>query len=175
MPSQGVVIVELHFVFVGKTAFPDIERAMRRYVDKLGHFLPVYLHVVRAERMVRGRHPEEVMTQEAKRILEVVGREGMFVLWDRQGRMISSEDYAALFRRWEDGGAKKIWMVTGGAVGSAPSLFESAHLVLSLSPMTFPHDLVRVMVVEQTYRALSILRGVPYHKGAPDCSHFSVR
>jgi len=77
---------------------------------------------------------------------------------------LDSVGFARLLQRIRDEGISRTWMVIGGPLGISPKLLEEANTTLSLSRMTFPHDLARLMVVEQLYRAFSILKGEPYHK-----------
>ena len=83
----------------------------------------------------------------------------------RGGRALSSADFAAQVRAWRDG-ARDIAFVLGGAFGLDPALVERCDTTLSLSPMTLPHDLARLVLLEQLYRTCTIIRGEPYHKGA---------
>jgi 23S rRNA (pseudouridine1915-N3)-methyltransferase len=156
--------MELHFVFVGKTAFPDIDQTVKRYLKKIRSFFPVSVHIVKEEKETKHRNPAEIMDKEAERILRIVEREGYIVSWDRTGKMMSSEEYANLFRQWMDKGVKSLWMIVGGALGLSPVVLNLSNEIISLSPMTFPHDLVRAVIAEQTYRAISIINGIPYHK-----------
>jgi 23S rRNA (pseudouridine1915-N3)-methyltransferase len=156
--------MELHFVFVGKTAFPDVDQIIKRYLKKIRSFFPVSVHIAKEEKETKHRLPQEVMDREAERILRLVKGDGYLVSWDRSGRMMTSEEYAVLFRKWIDQGVKSLWMVTGGSLGLSPIVLNISRDIISLSPMTFPHDLVRAVIAEQTYRALTIINGIPYHK-----------
>ena len=80
------------------------------------------------------------------------------------GRQLSSEDLAELLCRWEDQGVREIDFLIGGPTGLAPELIEKADYVLSLSRMTFTHEMARLLVLEQLYRAFSIKAGTGYHK-----------
>lgn len=156
--------MELNFVFVGKTAFPEVDETVKRYLRKIRAFIPVYVHIVREEKEVKHKLPEEIMDKEAERILKITGKDGYVVSWDRSGKMMTSEEYAGVFRKWMDRGVKSVWMVVGGALGLSPIVLKVSREVVSLSPMTFAHDLVRAVIAEQTYRALTIINGIPYHK-----------
>ncbi|MGC8718762.1 MAG: 23S rRNA (pseudouridine(1915)-N(3))-methyltransferase RlmH, partial [Thermodesulforhabdaceae bacterium] len=147
-----------------KTAFPDIEQAVKRYLKKIRFFLPVFVHIAKEEKETKHRLPQEVMDKEAERILKFVKRDGYLVSWDRSGKMMTSEEYAGLFRQWLDQGVKSLYMVVGGALGLSPLVLNISREIISLSPMTFPHDMVRIIIAEQTYRALTIINGIPYHK-----------
>lgn len=86
------------------------------------------------------------------------------VVLDQRGKSLSSEDFAARLGRWRDDGTADLAFVIGGADGLDPAWLRRAALVLSLGAMTWPHMLARVMLVEQLYRAQSILAGHPYHR-----------
>lgn len=153
----------LHCVFVGKTQVPDFDVAIERYLDRIGHYVPMEVHTVKAEKITPKVREDEVRSREAQRILKLTGKGACLVVWDERGRQLSSVEFAHFLDRLLLT-SMDIWMVTGGPLGVAPLLRETAHGVLSLSRMTFPHDLARLLIAEQLYRAFSILRGEPYHK-----------
>lgn len=156
--------MKIHFVFVGKTAFPEIQQGLDRYLERIGHYVRVEVHVVRAERLGPKAEDSRVREKEGRRIVDLVSGRGLLVVWDEKGASLSSEEYAAFLERATQDG-HDLWMVVGGPLGLSHGVTGMAHHVFSLSAMTFPHDLARLMVAEQTYRALTILRGEPYHKG----------
>ena len=86
------------------------------------------------------------------------------VYLNRRGCVLSSEELARLVRSWQDSAARHLVFVIGGSFGLAESLKKEAKVRLSMSPMTFPHHLARVMVLEQIYRAFKINEGSGYHK-----------
>ena len=90
---------------------------------------------------------------------------GILVSLDERGKGIGSEAFAALLLRWRDEGRPAASFVIGGADGLDPEFTRSSDLVLSFSPMVWPHQLVRIMLAEQLYRATTILSGHPYHRG----------
>jgi len=83
---------------------------------------------------------------------------------DEHGVGVSSEDFARRLQRWRDDGKPGVTFIIGGADGLDPDLVRKTSLVLSFSPLTWPHQLVRVMLAEQLYRATTILSGHPYHR-----------
>ena len=91
--------------------------------------------------------------------------EGIVVALDERGKSITSEALANQLGRWRDDGRPAVSFVIGGADGLDPAFVQSAALVLSFSPMVWPHQLVRIMLAEQLYRATTILSGPPYHRG----------
>lgn len=156
--------MRLHFVFVGKTGFPEIEKGISRYLERLRHYIPTEVHVVKAEKIDSKSNPAVSMEHETERILKLVEKTDRLVVWDRKGRELDSPGLARLWERLMDDGFPAVWMVIGGPMGISPGLIERAHAVLSLSKMTFPHDLARLMIAEQLYRAFTILRNEPYHR-----------
>jgi 23S rRNA (pseudouridine1915-N3)-methyltransferase len=102
--------------------------------------------------------------EEAKAIRAVLP-DGMLVMLDERGKSVSSDAFANQLGRWRDDGRTAVSFVIGGADGIDPDYVRSADLVLSFSPMVWPHQLVRIMLAEQLYRATTILAGHPYHRG----------
>lgn len=157
-------MMTLNLVFVGKTALPSIDIAIERYLGRLGHYIPTRVYQVRAERILHKSLEETVRERESGRILDLVEKEDYLVVWDQRGREFDSVGLAGFLERLRAEGAAKVWMVTGGPLGVSPKLLEAANSVLALSRMTFPHDIARLVLAEQLYRAFTILRNEPYHK-----------
>jgi 23S rRNA (pseudouridine1915-N3)-methyltransferase len=89
---------------------------------------------------------------------------GIVIALDERGKTLGSEDFARRLARWRDDGKAAVSFVIGGADGLDPAFAASADLTLSFSPLTWPHQLVRIMLAEQLYRATTILSGHPYHR-----------
>ena len=111
----------------------------------------------------QARHPRATRAAEAKDILARVRLSDWLVALDERGQALSSTELAAWLGRAQRE-AKDVTLVVGGDEGLDPSVLARAGLVLSLSKMTLPHRLARVVVAEQIYRAFTLLRGEPYHK-----------
>ena len=86
------------------------------------------------------------------------------IVLDERGKLLASDAFAEKIAAWRDGGAPALVLAIGGPDGHDPAFREGADLVLSFSPMTWPHQLVRIMAAEQLYRATTILSGHPYHR-----------
>lgn len=102
-------------------------------------------------------------TEEA-RALQAAMADGTFVALDETGKSLNSADFAGRLAHWRDDGRAAVNFVIGGADGLDPELRKAADLVLSFSPLTWPHQLVRIMLAEQLYRVTTILSGHPYHR-----------
>jgi 23S rRNA (pseudouridine1915-N3)-methyltransferase len=103
-------------------------------------------------------------TEEGKALLEGLPPDGIVVALDEHGKAIGSEALATTVARWRDAGKPAAAFVIGGADGLDPTLLARAELTLSFSPLTWPHQLVRIMLAEQLYRTTTILSGHPYHR-----------
>ncbi len=106
----------------------------------------------------------EARKDEEARTLIAALPEGVRVVLDEHGKSISSQAFATQLGRWRDDGRPAVSFVIGGADGHGRELLQSAALTLSFSPLTWPHQLVRIMLTEQLYRTTTILSGHPYHR-----------
>jgi 23S rRNA (pseudouridine1915-N3)-methyltransferase len=105
-----------------------------------------------------------LISKESEKVAAALPFGAYVILLDPRGKMLSSEDFSAFLGKCEIEGPYHIAFVLGGPYGVSPELRSKAHQVLSFSPMTFPHQMARLLLYEQLYRAFSILRGVSYHK-----------
>jgi 23S rRNA (pseudouridine1915-N3)-methyltransferase len=112
----------------------------------------------------RARRPSDRKADEAKAIMAALEPCGELIALDESGNLLASRGFASHLGERRDDGARAITLAIGGADGLAQEVRDAASLVLSLGPMTFPHQLVRIMVAEQLYRAVTILSGHPYHR-----------
>ena len=103
-------------------------------------------------------------TEEAKAIAAQLPDSSLVVALDERGKTLGSDDFARRIGRWRDDGKAALNFVIGGADGLDPAFVGKADLTLSFSPLTWPHQLVRIMLCEQLYRATTILSGHPYHR-----------
>jgi 23S rRNA (pseudouridine1915-N3)-methyltransferase len=113
----------------------------------------------------RARRPEDRRTDEAERLVATVPSGAVAVLLDEGGKGLSSEDFAARIGAWRDRGVPSVAFLIGGADGHGPAARDRVELSLALGPMTWPHQIVRILLMEQLYRAATILAGHPYHRG----------
>jgi 23S rRNA (pseudouridine1915-N3)-methyltransferase len=111
----------------------------------------------------RATRADDRMADEAMAVAKSIEPGAVRVVLDAAGKPLSSEELAARLGRWRDAG-RSVCFVIGGADGMAPALKAQAELVLSFGAATWPHQLVRIMLLEQLYRAITILSGHPYHR-----------
>ena len=104
-----------------------------------------------------------VLKEEAGRIEKMLVQDAYTIVLSVEGKGMASEDFAKALEEWSEHGARQIQFVIGGPLGLADSIKQRANLLLSLSPLTFPHDLARVLLLEQLYRGITIQKGKTYH------------
>jgi 23S rRNA (pseudouridine1915-N3)-methyltransferase len=154
--------VEIGIVAVGKLR-PYYREAADDYAGRLKRYVTIHEYEVREA----SRAPNAVaqLAEESRRLEAKIAPGAAIVALTRDGAGWSSRDLAVQLDRWLIA-SRRVALVIGGSNGLAPSLVARAHSRWSLGPLTLPHELVRVVVLEQLYRAFTILRGEPYHKGS---------
>ena len=152
-------MLTLRFLWVGKTDDREYARGVERYVARIRSWARVEERVIRPDRE-RGAEAAE---REGRRILEALeGRQRVVVL-EEGGKMRTSAELARMLSDHGERDPRPLTVVVGGASGLSSEVRDRADERLSLSPMTFPHQIARLLLVEQVYRALSIRAGLRYH------------
>lgn len=146
-----------------KTRDTWLKAGIEHYIEKIEHYIRVQVLQVRGVRFARNMKPDEVMKREAESIIKALPKGAFTVALDIKGRMLDSPGLAGMLTDLEARGVRDLAMVTGGASGLAPEIIKRADKRLSLSPMTFTHDMARLILAEQIYRACTIKAGEPYH------------
>jgi 23S rRNA (pseudouridine1915-N3)-methyltransferase len=147
---------------VGRPAAGPLRDAIAEYEARAARYWPIELIEIRAE-PARSRSPDEVRRLEGARLLQRAS--GTLVALDERGRSMSTGAFAKWVTERRDR-AEDTTFIIGGAFGLDASVRDQAALVLCLSPWTLPHEIARLLLAEQLYRAGTIQRGEPYHKGA---------
>ena len=150
-------------IVVGKTDEKYLQQGIDLYMSRLKHYINFDMVVVPSLKDAKGASPEEVKEREAALILKHLDRVDRVVLLDEHGTQHTSVDFAQYMQKQMNTGIKTLAFVVGGAFGFAPRIYAAAHDKVSLSPMTFNHQMVRLFFVEQLYRAFTILHHEPYH------------
>ena len=150
--------MRFRFVWVGKTKEKNWKALQEEYLRRLSHF--VKCEIVE----IKDSAPHEGPEIEGKRILEIVNQKSFVCVLDVKGRPISSPELAKEIEKWQTRGLKEITFVIGGAEGVSLEISQKADFSLSLSFLTFTHEMARVVMLEQLYRAYTIINGFPYQK-----------
>ena len=149
-------------VAVGKPRDAALAAAIHEYEERAARYWPLAVVEVKEE-PVRGRTPAEARRRDAERLRAAVPKGSAIWLCDREGKSRSSEEFAHWMQRTRES-ARDTALVIGGAFGLDESLRSEAAGIIGFGPMTFPHELARLVLAEQLYRAGTIVRGEPYHK-----------
>jgi 23S rRNA (pseudouridine1915-N3)-methyltransferase len=150
--------MKFRFIWIGKTKDRNWKALQEDYLKRLSHF--VKCEIVEIKDSARHENSEI----EGKRILETLNPKTFAVLLDVSGKSISSHQVSAEIEKWQNSGTKEISFIIGGFDGTSKDIRERADYLLSLSFLTFTHEMARVVLLEQLYRGYSILKGFPYQK-----------
>ena len=149
-------------LFVGKTTDAHIDILCQEYLRRLTHYLPVKVQIIPELRNTKALTPEQQKQAEGELILRAVSQSAELILLDEHGREYRSMEFAQVMQKKMSSG-RDIFFVIGGPYGFSQSVYDRANGKISLSQMTFSHQMVRLFLIEQIYRAMTILRGEPYH------------
>jgi 23S rRNA (pseudouridine1915-N3)-methyltransferase len=156
--------VYLEFLWVGRTREPDLAAAIDRYRKRLEHYAEVRVRVAADAGRRAGRRPADVARREGEGLLRLLPARGRILGLDPGGRLLTSERFAAMLESELRAGGGRVTFVIGGPTGLAPEVRDRLDRRLALTPMTLTHEMARLVLVEQVYRAFTILRGGAYHK-----------
>ena len=153
--------MQITVLTVGQNKFPFLKTGEMLYVKRLSHYTSIKLESVKSEKQTL---PSLLVENEAKQLLSRIRKGSLLCVLDSMWEMLSSEVFARTIQKWQNRSISHVCFCIGGPYGLSKNLIRKADFVLSLSPMTFPHDLVRIIFLEQLYRAFTILKGEKYHK-----------
>jgi 23S rRNA (pseudouridine1915-N3)-methyltransferase len=146
--------MKFRFLWVGKTKDKNWRTLQEEYLSRLSHFVKCEIVEIK----------DSNKENEGKLFLEKVNQSQFVCVLDVKGRSISSHDFAQELEKWQNRGLKEVTFIIGGAEGITSEVVEMAHNSLSLSFLTFTHEMARVVLLEQLYRAFTIIKGFPYQK-----------
>ncbi len=155
--------MKLRILTVGKLNNKHFKALSEDYLSRISHYAPIQLEFVREEK-IAALPVSEIIAKESKRISERLKSTDWNILLDKNGAMLTSEDLAKYLQHLASQSKKYLTFIIGGPLGTATEVGSMANFTLSLSKMTFSHELSTVLLLEQLYRAFSILRGEKYHK-----------
>ena len=157
--------MQLSLLVLGKTDSAQIEMEIKRYESRLKHYLPFELRVIPDVRRGSKLTPEEQKRAEGIELLRYITPTDRVYLFDERGESYTSRAFATFIERAMVSGERRMVFVIGGPYGFSSEVYERADGQVSLSRMTFSHQMVRLFAIEQLYRAQTIIRGEPYHHG----------
>jgi 23S rRNA (pseudouridine1915-N3)-methyltransferase len=154
--------MKTELILVGKTINKHFIAAIDDYVDRIGHYMPFSMTVIPELKNTKSLTEEQQKEGEGRLILKSIQPQDTIVLMDEHGAEYTSMDFAAWLQK-KTLNARRLVFVIGGPYGFSQDVYARANEKISLSRMTFSHQMVRLIFTEQIYRACTILKGEPYH------------
>ena len=154
--------MKIQLLLTGKTTDARLASLIDDYQQRLKHYVPFELIVIPDIKNAKTLSEEQLKAAEGEAILSRLTPSMDVLLLDEHGREFRSIDYAEFLQKKMNAG-RDLTLIIGGAYGFSPAVYARANGKISLSQMTFSHQMIRLMAIEQIYRAMTILRGEPYH------------
>ncbi len=154
---------KISLLVVGKTDDAYINTGVDKYVNRLKHYTSFEIQVIPGLKNAKSMSETEIKKKEAEQILKQVEDGDYLVLLDERGKQFSSTEFSKFITTCSIRSVNKIVFVVGGAYGFDEQVYKRTNEQISLSRMTFSHQMVRLFFIEQLYRAFTILKGEPYH------------
>ena len=155
--------MNIELIVVGKTDMREVEALVAMYTKRLNHYVKFAITTIADVRNTKKLSEGEQKRLEGEQILRLITESDSVVLLDEHGAELRSIEFADLLQRRMSAGTKRLIFVIGGPYGFSEAVYQRANSKLSLSKMTFSHQIVRAIFTEQLYRAFTILRNEPYH------------
>ena len=155
--------MKITFLTVGKTEDAYLKEGIEKYVKRLQHYTRLTIIELDELKNTKALTPDQQKAKEAELILKKINPLDHVILLDENGTIFSSQQFANYLDKKALNSVTSLVFVVGGPYGFDPLIFERANDKISLSAMTFSHQMVRLFFVEQLYRAFTIIKGEPYH------------
>jgi 23S rRNA (pseudouridine1915-N3)-methyltransferase len=148
---------------IGNTSFSYLKEGTGIYEKRLKHYLPFEYNTIADIKNAKNLSKEQLKNKEGAQIIKKLDKGDFLILLDERGKEYTSVKFASYIDNLLQQSSKRLVFVIGGAYGFSQEVYDRANGKISLSKMTFSHQMVRLFVLEQLYRAMTILRNQPYH------------
>ena len=155
--------MKITLLVVGRTVEKHYITAIEDYVSRIKHFIPFDMEVIPELKNTKNMSMDQQKEKEGELFLKAIQPGDVVVLLDEHGKEFRSIEFADWVEKKMHTVNKRLIFIIGGPYGFAPKVYEAAHEKISLSKMTFSHQMIRLIFVEQLYRAMTILNNNPYH------------
>ncbi len=155
--------MRINLVCMGKTDDKEIINLVKYYQNRLPKYWNFEIIEIADVKNAKNLSPDLLKKEEGKLFLNLIENSDTVVLLDEKGKQFTSREFASKIDNWMTSSVKKVSIIIGGAYGFSEEMYERANEKMSLSKMTFTHQMIRLFFVEQIYRADQILQGKPYH------------
>lgn len=154
--------MKVELILVGKTTSKHIGACFEDYKERIGHYLPFSVMIIPELKNTNSLSEEQQKEREGENILKQIQAQDTVVLLDEHGQEFRSIEFASWVEKKQQTSRRLIFII-GGPYGFSSSIYKRANEKISLSKMTFSHQMVRLIFTEQLYRACTIIKGEPYH------------
>ncbi len=155
--------MKITLIAIGKTDDDYIIKGIDKYLSRLKHYIKFEIKIIPDLKKTKNLSQDEQKSKEAELFLKNIGSSDEVIVLDERGVELSSTHFADLLNKKMIGSVPNLVFLIGGPYGFDNSIYQRAHYKLSLSRMTFSHQMIRLFFAEQVYRAFTILKGEPYH------------
>ncbi len=155
--------MKIRLLFIGKTDETYLIEGIEKYAKRVQAFINFEIITLPAHKKWSALPPEQRKEREAKLLLDWISKHDHCVLLDERGKKLTSMSFAKFIEEKMNRSAKSLLFIVGGLYGFSDTIKNTAPMHLSLSPMTFSHQMIRLIFMEQLYRAFSIIHNQPYH------------
>ena len=155
--------MKINLLCIGKTDDKEIKNLINYYLTRLPRHWNFEITEIPDVKNARNLTPDLLKKEEAKLFLNIIENTDLVVLLDEKGKQFTSREFAQKLDSYQNNSIKKICFLVGGTYGFSDEMYQRANEKISISKMTFTHQMVRLFFVEQIYRADQILQGKPYH------------
>jgi len=155
--------MQISLLCIGKTDDKEINSLINYYLKRLPKHWNFEITEIPDVKNAKNLSPDLLKKEEGKLFLNQIDRTDMVLILDEKGKQFTSREFAGKIDGWMNSSVKRIHLLIGGAYGFSDEMYARANEKMSLSKMTFTHQMIRLFIVEQIYRADQILQGKPYH------------
>lgn len=155
--------MKLQIFFIGKTQGNVYPSLINEYVQRLSHYIPVQIEEIPDLKNTKSLSEEQQKEKEADMVFDRMQGGDVLVLLDERGKEMTSREFSQWMEQKMQTVPKRLILLIGGPYGFSQRIYDAAQGKISLSKMTFSHQMVRLFLVEQIYRAFTIIKGEPYH------------
>lgn len=155
--------MHIQLLCIGKTGKSFLEEGEREYLKRLSNYVPVSLQMLPDIKQAKNLSEARIRQKEGEQFLDKIGPKDVVILLDERGKHYDSVAFSSFIQEQFNRGGKQLFFLVGGPYGFSEAIYARANGMVSLSKMTFSHQMIRLFFLEQLYRAMTILRGEPYH------------
>lgn len=155
--------MQIKLIAIGKTDHPAIQKLIEEYASRLGHYIRFEIEIIPDLKNTKALSESIQKEKEGELILKKTQTSDDLILLDERGKTFSSIEFSEYIQKKMNSGLKQLVLVIGGPYGFSDTVYSRANGKISLSKLTFSHQMIRPFLIEQLYRSFTILRNEPYH------------